>query len=48
MDNTHLPWEACGREELLCGRCLGAWSVAGTQGDKEQKEEQGCSVLART
>lgn len=34
---------------LLCGRCLGVWSVAGTQGDKkEQKEERGCGMLART
>lgn len=23
------------------------WSVAGTQGDKEREEEQGCAVLAR-
>ena len=46
--STHLSLRGLEEGELLRGRCLGVWSVAGTQGDKEQKEEGGCGALART
>lgn len=46
--STHLSLGGLEEGELPCGRCLGVWSMAGTQEDKEQKEEQGCSVLSRT
>lgn len=45
--SPHLSLAGLDEAELLRGRCLGVWSVAGTQGDKEQEEEQGCAVLAR-
>ena len=43
--STRLALGGLEEGELLRGRCLGVWSVAGTQGDKK---EQGCCVLART
>lgn len=45
--STHLSLGGLDEAELLCGRCLGVWSVAGTWGDKEEEEERGCGVLAR-
>lgn len=45
--STHLSLGGLDEAELLRGRCLGVWSVAGTLGDKEQEEEWGCAVLAR-
>lgn len=46
--STHLSLGGLEEGELLRGRCLGVWSVAGTQRDKEQEEKQGCGALART
>lgn len=47
--STHLAPGGLEEGELLRGRCLGVWSMAGTRGDKkEQKEEEGCGVLAGT
>lgn len=46
--STHLSLGGPDEAELLRGRCLGVWSMAGTRGDKEQEEEEWhCAVLAR-